>query len=94
MGRRARVHSAVGGAAGFRYEKVHLLDPQAQVRGVAMYQVRGELDRRRDERECRQCGRGGCQGFERPREGRAIERRVQQLVPIANATATHGPLAI
>lgn len=91
MGRRARVHPAVGGAPGLRHEKVHLLDPQAQVRGAALHQVRGELHRRWDERQRGQRGRGGGQGSERSREGRPVQGGVQQLVPAVDPSSAHRP---
>lgn len=76
MGRRARVHPTAGGAPGLRHEEVHLLDPAAQVRRVAVHQVRGERHRRRHERQRRQRGGGGGQGTERSRKGRAFQRGI------------------
>lgn len=94
MGRRPRVHPAAGGALGLRHEEVYVLDPSSQVRRAAVHQVGSERHRRRDQRQRRQrCG-GGRQGVERPRESRALQRRVQQPMPAAHFAATDGSSAV
>lgn len=94
MGRRARVHPAAGSVVGFRHEEVHILDPAPQVCGAAVHQVRGERYRRRDERQRRQCRGGSCQGVKRPRKVRALQRGIQQPVPVAYSAAADGSPAV